>query len=87
MKKNNSLSVEEINMLAEQAVHAGQAGRDQEAIRLWTQVVIAEPNHVPALKSPMRASPRFARRSLQTSHSPAHVRASSIRAAKFQTTE
>ena len=49
MKNNNSLSVEEINVLAEQAVRAGQSGRDQEANRLWTQVVMAEPNHVPAL--------------------------------------
>jgi aspartate beta-hydroxylase len=49
MKNNNQLSVEEINQLADQAVRAGQSGRDQEAVRLWSQVLGAEPNHVPAL--------------------------------------
>lgn len=43
------MSTTEINLLADQAVRAGQAGRDQDAIRLWSQVLGAEPNHVPAL--------------------------------------
>lgn len=49
MKHNNSLSAEEINQLADQAIRAGQSGRDQDAVRLWSQIVIAEPNHIPAL--------------------------------------
>ena len=49
MKKNNPPSPDEINALAAEAVRAGQAGRDQEAVRLWSQVLEAEPNYVPAL--------------------------------------
>ena len=43
------MSTTEINLLADQAVRAGHAGRDQDAVRLWSQVLGAEPNHVPAL--------------------------------------
>ena len=43
------MSTTEINLLADQAVRAGQAGRDQDAVRLWSQVLGAAPNHVPAL--------------------------------------
>jgi len=43
------LSFEEINALGIEAVRMGQAGRDQEAVRLWSRILDAEPNHVPAL--------------------------------------
>ena len=49
MTKNNPLSAEEIDALAVEAVRMGQLGRDQDAVRLWSQVLNAEPNHLTAL--------------------------------------
>ena len=49
MTKNNPLNAEEIDALAVEAVRMGQLSRDQDAVRLWSQVLHAEPNHLTAL--------------------------------------
>ncbi len=49
MKDSKSFTARELDALADEAVRMGQAGRDQDAIRLWSRLLEAEPNHVTAL--------------------------------------